>query len=169
MSLKTTIGIFLLICLGTNVPAQAQKSPDPQEAGMKVYNLLKKFDKLSAEKFARQMMSIQDFHSLVDEYNITDEQEIQRITSMTKKRWQEMAVNNYKGLEWFNEGNDIVWKNIEYGQYNYEPVENDGLTFYKGLLEFSYLQKEYSLEITSIRVGKNIEIVGIHVPAPDLH
>ncbi|MCX2743743.1 hypothetical protein OO013_07700 [Mangrovivirga sp. M17] len=144
MSLKKIILIFIAICLGFKAPAQSQKLPDPNVVGKKAFNILKKLDQLSAKRFTRQMMNIRDFHNLIKEYNITDEQEILNITSMSKKKWRAMALNNYKGLEWYKEDHNIEWTKIEFSQYDYKIVEKSGIKYYKGLLEFTHLQSTHS-------------------------
>ncbi|QCK16115.1 hypothetical protein [Mangrovivirga cuniculi] len=167
MSLKGIILMILAICLGFNAPSRTKKPTDPNEAGQKVFDILKKLDQLSPEKFARQMINIRDFHNLVKEYNITDEQEIQNITRITREEWKEIALNNYKGLKWYTEDHQIDWTKIKFSKYNYKIVEKGGLEYYEGLLEFTHLQTTHSLAITSIKTGNKIEIVGINVPVED--
>ncbi|MBC6368019.1 hypothetical protein [Algoriphagus sp. AK58] len=153
---------FLFIVFLMLLSCGESKMKDPEDVGKKTFNLLKKLNHIQIQEYINEFISLEQIRSLAKNNElITSEKGRNRLSSLLKDEFEEEIIRNFDYLTETGVAHEIIWKNIEFRDYVYEIEENDGLKLYNGKVFINHLGEVYFINVASIWVGDQFEIVEI--------
>jgi hypothetical protein len=138
---------------------------DPEKIGNEAFEIVHNISTDTQSDFLNYFISLEEYRELgKNESLITDEQERNQLTSLTKEEYEKHHYGMYNNIKENGAEYGIEWKEITYLDFVYEIENKNGLKKGLGKLYFKYGSDSYRIKVYFVFDGKEYRISKIKGP-----
>ncbi|MGH1385226.1 hypothetical protein [Kordia sp.] len=157
---------FVLIILATSLLFtscdKTKGVAKPDDMGKYVFDFLKGIDDVTKDGYINYLMTVEEIKAFGKRNAETLTPKAKDdIDDLEKDKYEGKMSRDYNRLKERGKKYKIDWNTIEYGDYEFEERDEDGLKGARGTLSFAYEDKDYAVRITSVSIDGTYKLVRI--------